>query len=414
MRTAISSVDDLGRLSSDARSRIGSVLGWRDLIGSVGGLLVVPSLRAPRLGVPAEAPLAAAAAVTRHGTSRSTKDLIARRSLAALLRSGIGRSAFARIELGGREDGVLEQLQVALGRDLVAAVPLTPARANRKPVLHLLDPRGDTVGFAKLGVSELTRQLVAREAQTLDEIEHVADAVRFTRVARVLGRGSWNGTNYVVFSPLPTWAGRAPSGQLLSRAMHEVSELRPPGAADGRTYPEALIDDLDQLLPRLDGPDLDAAMRTRAALVGLKRFAGDVAATSSWHGDWTAWNCCEVDGRIAVWDWERFEHGVPAGFDALHYALQHEISDGRVPLATAAQRCVADAPRVLQGWYPDAGGARVVAATYLAELTVRYLRDGQRGVGARGGDVSSWLVPSLERFVASDCTARPTEDQGCE
>ena len=44
---------------------------------------------------------------------------------------------------------------------------LGAARANRKPVLQLLTPDGETVGFAKIGVSPLTSSLVWAERDAL-------------------------------------------------------------------------------------------------------------------------------------------------------------------------------------------------------------------------------------------------------
>ena len=44
---------------------------------------------------------------------------------------------------------------------------LSPARANRKPVLQLLTPQGQAAGFAKIGTNQLTRELVTAEYEAL-------------------------------------------------------------------------------------------------------------------------------------------------------------------------------------------------------------------------------------------------------
>ena len=51
---------------------------------------------------------------------------------------------------------------------MVVSLRIGPPRANRKPVLELLSPGGEVLGFAKVGVTGLTRELVRAEAAALD------------------------------------------------------------------------------------------------------------------------------------------------------------------------------------------------------------------------------------------------------
>ena len=95
-------------------------------------------------------------------------------------------------------------------------------------------------------------------------------------------------------------------------------------------------------------------------------------AFGSWHGDWTPWNMTVSGGRALVWDWERFDAGVPVGYDAVHYRLQALVSDGRAPQA-AAEATVAGAPAVLAPFGVQPGAARFVATLYLLEIAARYL-----------------------------------------
>ena len=59
-----------------------------------------------------------------------------------------------------------------------------------------------------------------------------------------------------------------------------------------------------------------------------RRWTGSVAPPpngplplGAWHGDWTPWNMSRRRGRLQLWDWERFETGVPLGLDRCHYGV---------------------------------------------------------------------------------------------
>ena len=53
---------------------------------------------------------------------------------------------------------------------MLVSLHLGPARANRKPVLQLIAPDGETLGFAKLGIGPLTRRLVRAETTALSAL----------------------------------------------------------------------------------------------------------------------------------------------------------------------------------------------------------------------------------------------------
>jgi hypothetical protein len=126
----------------------------------------------------------------------------------------------------------------------------------------------------------------------------------------------------------------------------------------------------------------------------------------SWHGDWTPWNMTFSRGRALVWDWERFESGVPVGYDAVHYQLQAAVTGDAAADRAAAEAAVTGAPAALAPFGVEPGAAGFVAALYLLEIAARYLHDGAAEAGARLGDVGSWLLPVLTRHASRLC-ARP-------
>ena len=122
-------------------------------------------------------------------------------------------------------------------------------------------------------------------------------------------------------------------------------------------------------------------------------------AFGSWHGDWTPWNMASSGRRVLVWDWERFESGVPIGYDAVHYQLQAAVERNSAGAQSAAEVALFTAPMTLGPLGVRPGSAVFVAALYLVEIATRYVQDGAAEAGARLGDVSSWLLPALSRFA---------------
>ena len=174
----------------------------------------------------------------------------------------------------------------SLDRDLVVSLRIGPPRANRKPVLELLSPDGEMLGFAKVGITDLTRELVRTEAAALDVLgvgradpPAGAPAAAPRPVARARGPG-------------PGAAESAPAGPvsraMLTSAMAELATRAGRHHAAGRPEP---------LLARaaVAAGGLRASRAGRGAAAGHGRPAGHrrratSLAFGSWHGDWTPWN----------------------------------------------------------------------------------------------------------------------------
>jgi hypothetical protein len=364
--------------------------------------IVLPSARRPRLLVPSGR-RASAAAVRRYGEPGSFTAWSGSRALALALAAGgarVGLGGRLRVSAGratgsaGSGAGTIEAyLHSVFGYEVLISTHLGTARANRKPVLQLLTPRGETAGFAKVSVNPLTRDLIRAERAALDTL--AAEDFRELTVPRVLHHGQWQGREVLIMTALPVWRRRKAlrPGQLIA-AMTELA------AVGGRSRgPLAGSDYLARLRSRLAasqaGPDrtaLSDALDTLAA-------AGAELSFGAWHGDWTGWNMASTADGLLVWDWERFAPGVPAGFDSLHYRLQSDVVRRRRPPRQAAADCVRNAP----GWLAPLGVATAEAPTvailYLAELSARYLADRQAEAGARLGQPGTWLIPTIEEAM---------------
>lgn len=362
--------------------------------------LILPDVRHARLLAPTGDARLTAGAVRHYSEPQSRSSRLKRQAVVAAVHSGSAGLLLrdrAVVHAPPNADHIERYLTGLLGRHLIPSIHIGPARANRKPVLQLLDDRGRSVAFAKLGINELTRDLVRAEARSLLTLGGAG--FRNVRVPQVLATGGWHGHEVLVCSALPVTARRVPLDPArLSAAMREVSGatgLRRQRLADSR-YWAALRARLAPLTDNADGRSLaDAAHDLVAGNAGLSLEFG------CWHGDWTPWNMASVSEEILLWDWERFTTGVPVGFDPLHYRLQSAIvRDGRPPRA-AVSDTLAGVDTLLAEFRVPPPAARVTALLYLIDLAVRYLTDRQAEAGAALGVLGTWLLPELVAAVGA-------------
>ncbi|MFI6484203.1 hypothetical protein ACIBH1_40210 [Nonomuraea sp. NPDC050663] len=234
------------------------------------------------------------------------------------------------------EGSIESYLSEVFGTSIRVVMHVRPAkRANRKPILEAYDG-AQRVAFVKIGETSYTRELVAHEAATLARL---ADLPLKTVVTpSVLHHGSWHDHEVLVLSPLPI--RRAPvGGDLLAAAVKEIAGTGP----------------------------------------------------GAWHGDLSPWNIAPTgDGRLLVWDWERYALGVPLGFDALHHLFNRCLR--RMDPATAARACLAQAPGALEPFGLSVAEAKQAAIGYLIALADRHAADGHEPLGPP----ERWLNPLVD------------------
>jgi hypothetical protein len=347
-----------------------ATLGRARHAGARRSYLILPSLEHPRLLVPRRTKRAAGGAVRGYGEQDSAARRAAVRLAAAALTAGAGDALFRdRLEVGGGGDTIEDHLSRELGRPVLVSLHVSPARANRKPVLQLLGADGGTVGYAKVATTVLTGRLVAAEAAALRTL--AAAGLRHVTVPKALSGGSWRGLEILVQSPLPVRRPRRQSDERLAAATAEVAAV---GGISTETvdgpYGTRLRTRVAALPPGEARDGLTAALDSLAGAPGGLRIG-------SWHGDWTPWNTAVIEGTVLAWDWERFAAGVPVGFDALHYDLQPRLQGDPDGAGPALVDSVRRAPGLLAPMGVPAESATVVAVLYLVEILTRYVGDGQ-------------------------------------
>ncbi|MEZ5411294.1 MAG: hypothetical protein R2761_24910 [Acidimicrobiales bacterium] len=364
-----------GPVTADDLDWLGEVLGAVDGAEPVHYLARVAGDEV-RFLAPARPAAATAAALHRLGDDRSR----ARQAQAA-----VGRLA-GRAGLLGRLPGavrlalppfaLVDHLARALGEpDLAVAVTLGPRRRNRKPVVQLIRPDGSVVGFAKVGWSPLTAELVDNEADTLRLVAGRIDPAVVV-APTVLLHDRWDGRSVAVLSPLqptgpapgrPAPGGTGPTGLAAvaaAIAACEPAAPRPVGA-----------------LPVLAGWAADGLGDTVDLDRLARRHQGVTLATGLWHGDLTPWNLTTRGATTWVWDWELAGPGRPVGLDLLHHRFEHHRRRPGTTAADALTAAIVDAPSVLAPLDRELTGRRLAALVdlHLCELIARERRlDGQR------------------------------------
>jgi hypothetical protein len=365
---------------------------------------LVAGIHRPPLMVPANR-RSAAAAVRRHSRPRSAVARTGVKTLCLGLSAGLGGAALrgrVRISVPAGADTIEEHLKTVLSRDLTVSMYLGPARANRKPVLQILAPGGEPLGFVKVGVNPLTRSLVRAEHDSLVRLAQ-AGLSQIT-IPEVLHYDRWHDLEVLVLSALPAWLPprRLPAPRLIA-AMAELAEV-----AELQRESLAASNYLCQLRARLAATDRgpEQAALSNALDVLAARDGQEVLTYGAWHGDWSPWNMASTSGGLLVWDWERFATGVPLGFDALHHWLQTSVAARRSDPRAIAARCLDRAPGQLAPFGLSRPQAHLTAVLYLTDLATRYLTDRQARAGAPLGAPGGWLIPAIVQ-----ATGKPGDEQ---
>ncbi len=364
--------------SGDHRSRLGRRVDF----------VAVPSLARPKLVLPRRPRRATAGAIRRFKTTQSRRTRAAATALAAAARVGLVDVLPGRFSIGygagEAASGIDAHLSDVLGRPVTVALYISPARAVRKPLLLVMDERGHTFAFAKLGVTEFTRALVRHEARTvrrLNEQQH-----RYLQVPRVLHSGPWGAHELLVQSALPGGAMPRSGTPVFREALQELSAV-----GDVSVGPLSSAPYWSGLQSRLDALP---SSQWRTLLDRLRQSIGPDTERpyrfGSSHGDWSPWNTTESDGRILAWDWEKFEDGVPVGMDAVHFDIQNAVVFGGGSPADAFADALRRAPQIVVA--DDERQARATVLIYALHIGLRYVEDSEVDAGeGKMSRLGTWL-----------------------
>lgn len=320
----------------------------------------------PTVLVPVESSVAAGASLRRISTASTWWDTTARVAAGAAVRA-VPRLLRHRVEVRGGTDGLAEHLSGVLGTPVSFSISIGTARVNRKPVLQVFDGHGRCQAFVKVGWSGNTCADVTAEGRALAAV--TAQPYRYVVPPALLARTSWQGRPVLVVGPLEPspWRRHRHSWSPPTAAMDELAERF--AVPDGPLGDSAWWHRQWQVTGNLADPV--SRGRFGRALERVSAIAGHRDLRwGAWHGDWTPWNMAPAGEQVLLWDWERFETGVPRGLDALHYVV-NALNSGAPASAEGVLRALTLAS------YPDrslGGEPHVQSMLYLVAILTRYLQ----------------------------------------
>lgn len=350
--------------------------------------LAVPGGRSPSLLLPAERN-AAAAALRAYGGHGSRLSSLRTRVAGGVMASGLGALLFRdRLTVSGGGDTISGELERILGVPVQVALRAGPPRANRKPVLAVVDDQARVLAFAKIGTSPLAERLVRAEGETLRRLGSIGTGT--VRAPRAVHIGMWREMALLVQEALPIQSSRPVGTAALLCLVRDLSQ------AFGTTTVEwGLSEHARRVRDRLTKLCPGEATSELLAALDILEAREQPVPMGSWHGDLTPWNCAYGDGSVLVWDWERFETDVPVGFDLLHFRLQGSLARAGATSRQQPDALVATAASHLTALGLTPEQAAFTAVAYLMEIATRYLIDDQAGAGAGVGEVERWLLPAI-------------------
>lgn len=352
----------------------------------------VPDLARPRLLVPGTSRRSAAKALLRFSSALTLKEAVSRLGAAAATQVLGPAAVFSEgvAVTSGAVSDLSNHLSQQLGVPVSFGLGIGTARANRKPILAVFDARGRNLAYAKIGDSPIARERVIAEADALREIDGWTSAA--FEVPRLISLSRWEGHEVLLLSALDTrpqnprrfWEIPLEHMREFSRAFG--SSRAPLAATPGWQSMMAAPLATHPLADRW----MDLADRLAEATAGDRGLP-----VGAWHGDWTGWNMAWRRRKLQLWDFERFEKGVPEGLDAFHFPV-----NAMTLRRGLTEENVVHGLRVGLNALGDDRGNRTVAGYYLAAVTFRYLeslgQDGERLVLDRISvmlmALSTWLA----------------------
>src|SRR3954462_14187612 len=172
-----------GSLADEPQGRTGPATGQT--------FIAVPGGRSPSLLLPAQRN-AAAAALRAYGGHGSRLSSLRTRVAGGVMASGLGAVLFRdRVSVARDGDTISGELERILGVPVQVALRAGPPRANRKPVLAVVDDEARVLAFAKIGTSPLAERLVRAEGETLRRLAGIDTGT--VRAPRAVHIGMWRG-----------------------------------------------------------------------------------------------------------------------------------------------------------------------------------------------------------------------------
>ncbi|MCA0911028.1 phosphotransferase [Qipengyuania gaetbuli] len=186
---------------------------------------------------------------------------------------------------------------------------------HRKSTIQVMDCHGRILGYAKLSRREPVRKFIDREAKLL---ERIAGLGLVSAVApEVLVKRSSDSYSLLVTDAAREKRSKAamPFGDKHLRFLRELHSVTVHEGA--QSLLARLKEDVASIEASLDSRWIQ---RFRHASSTLGSKAPHMLVSLA-HGDFTPWNCFELNSKLYVFDWEYAALNYPLGYDQLHFQI---------------------------------------------------------------------------------------------
>lgn len=252
--------------------------------------------------------------------AQAAKARVGRDALRVLSFIGLKGPGLRRVRMEDHDSGdcVLQTLREVFDRkDLLFAVSLGPPGPHRKPVLQVMTPSGQVLGYAKVGWNEATRGLVQNEVRVLQMLQD--EDLPFT-VPRVLYSGD-NGAHTLCVQGSPRGGRRPAPPELTTEYVEVLCALARKGFSRRLLNESRFWKCIIERVQRVENAYWRHALHR--ALEAIHEDWRDREVPFHFaHGDFAPWNALVVDGRLHLFDWEYAQEETPAGYDLFHFLVQ--------------------------------------------------------------------------------------------
>ncbi|NNE96461.1 MAG: phosphotransferase [Acidimicrobiales bacterium] len=329
---------------------------------------------------------------TRHATVGALRRGHDDRTVKARALSAAGRAA-GRAGVVSRLGG--ERIEMPLTRavrsvqgllgdpELTVSIGAGPPRRNRKPVLMLIRADGEVAGFAKVGWSPFTEDLVRNEFHILTRLDgNLPSPILSPAPLELI---DLDGVVVAVTSAFASTEWKGPRA-LLPEQIDGIAR-----SVGNREVPVA---ELAWLRTPDIGERTDEAQSRLAEAVALvrARFSDEVVEVGIWHGDLNPWNLVSGPSGVGVIDWEFGGFDRPVGQDRRHLRFESIRRKAVSDSTDVVARFVA-----LEQLGPSTD---VELAIYLADLALRESRLSGQGWTSPMAGYRQPLTEAIEGLLA--------------
>lgn len=269
-------------------------------------------------------------------------------------------------------------------KDLTIGVFLGTSGIHQKPLVQVMNHKGELLGYVKVGWNRETISLVQREEAILKQL--VETSFSTVKVPCIIHAGWWN-DHYLLIQEPPQGKTRNPPRELTMEHLEFLWELGRLKSSKSKLIESEHWKRLRKRveLVKMQGFSYYAHVFERSIGV-IEDWIGDEALSFGFrHGDFTSWNMLLLKEKLYVFDWEYAEEYSPPGWDLFHFFVQMATLFHRKPAAwiykalTSQGNIHPSVETYFKHLYIPFEFIEPLFALYLVDIASWYLlRDGER------------------------------------